>query len=172
MSTIRRIARNRTTAADQRGFYADLIQAGSTPQVSTDIDLVRPVPPGVADLLGVEAGSPVLARARHMAADGEPLQLATSYFPPAVVARLPILAEANTGHGGMYQRMEDAGHRIHQVDIVGGRTATNAEVTALALDAPFVLTITRVTRDAETGAILEVGDLALAPGRQELVFEV
>lgn len=172
MSTIRRIARNRTVAADQRGFYADLVQAGSTPQVSTDIDSARPVPPGVADLLGVEVGSPVLARARHMAADGVPLQLATSYFPVEIVAELPILAEENTGPGGMYQRMEDAGHRIHQVDIVGGRPASDAEVKALGLDAPFVLTITRVTRDAETGAILEVGDLALAPGRQELVFEV
>jgi GntR family transcriptional regulator len=167
---IRRLARNRAVHADQRGFYADLVDAGVQPQVSTDIDPARPAPGGeVARLLGVAEGTPVLARARHMAAD-KPLQLATSYFPPAIVDAIPVLAEANTGPGGMYSRFEDAGYTLQHTDVVGGRAATAEEVEALQLDAPFVVTILRIVRDTDSGAVLEVGTLVLAPGRQELVY--
>lgn len=167
---IRRLARNRATAADQRGFYADLVDADVRPVVSTTIDRARPAPAAVAELLGVAEGTPVLARARHMAADDVPLQLATSYFPPAVVEAIPVLAEANTGPGGMYSRMEDAGHVLAETDVVGGRQATPEEVDALQLDFPFVVTILRIVRDANTESVLEVGTLVVAPGRQELVY--
>ncbi|MEV6341240.1 UTRA domain-containing protein [Nocardia vinacea] len=170
---VRRVARNRLTRGDQRGFYADLVASHSTPEVRTEIDPQRPVPARVAEHLGVQPNTPVLARARHMAADGAPLQLATSYFAPSIVAELPILGEQNTGPGGMYQRFEDAGHTLEQVDIVGGRSATPNEVAELNLEeGAFVLTITRITRDAATNAVLEVGDLVLAPGRQELVYNI
>lgn len=167
---IRRLARNRQTAADQRGFYADLVDANVRPEVSTTIDPARPAPAVVAELLGVAEGAPVLARARHMAADGVPLQLATSYFPPAVVEAIPVLGESNTGPGGMYSRFEDAGHVLDHTDVVGGRAATPEEVEALRLDEPFVVTILRIVRDANTGDVLETGTLVLAPGRQELVY--
>jgi GntR family transcriptional regulator len=158
---------------DQRGFYADLVANASTPEVRTEIDPQRPAPPRIAEHLGVESGVLVLARARHMAAAGVPLQLATSYFAPSIVAELPVLAEQNTGPGGMYQRFEDAGHELEQVDIVGARSATADEIADLALEeAAFVLTITRITRDSKTNTVLEVGDLVLAPGRQELIFNI
>ena len=167
---IRRFARNRVVHADQRGFYADLVDAGVQPQVSTTIDPARPAPGGeVSRLLGVAEGTPVLARARHMAAD-KPLQLATSYFPPTIAEALPVLAEANTGPGGMYSRFEDAGYTLEHTDVVGGREATTDEVEALQLNAPFVVTILRIVRDTKSGSVLEVGTLVLAPGRQELVY--
>ena len=107
-----------------------------------------------------------------MAADGLPLQLATSYFPAAVVAELPILGEQNTGPGGMYARLEEAGHELHQVDIVGARATTDEETEALQLDEPFAVTVVRITRDKNSGQVLEVGDLLVVPGRQELQYEV
>lgn len=167
---IRRLARNRAAAADQRGFYADLVDANVRPTVSTTIDPAAPAPAAVAELLGVAEGAPVLARARRMAAGDKPLQLATSFFPPAIVEELPILAEDNTGPGGMYSRFEDAGHTLDHTDVVGGRRATPEEIEALQLDDPFVITILRIVRDATTGAVLETGLLTLAPGRQELVY--
>ncbi len=170
-SPVRRVARNRMISAEQRGFYADVVAAGQSASVTTVIE-PRPVPAHIAAELGVPAGTPLLARARHMAADGVPLQLATSYFPVDVVDALPILAEQNTGAGGMYARFEEAGHTLHQVDIVGARATTDEETAALQLDEPFALTIVRVTRDAGTGQVLEVGDLLVVPGRQELLYQV
>lgn len=168
---VRRVARNRMVSAEQRGFYADVQAAGQTPTVSTVID-ERAVPANVAAELGVPVGTSVLARARHMAAGGAPLQLATSYFPDGIVAELPILREQNTGAGGMYQRFEEAGHELHQVDIVGARATTPEETELLQLDDPFAVTIVRVTRDKKTGEVLEVGDLLVVPGRQELLYEI
>jgi GntR family transcriptional regulator len=167
---IRRLARNRAVHADQRGFYADLVDAGAQPQVSTTIDPSRPAPAEVAQLLGVAEGAPVLARARQMSANDKPLQLATSYFPPAIVEQLPVLAEQNTGPGGMYSRFEDAGYVLDHTDVVGGRKATSDEIEALQLDDPFVVTILRIVTNSKTGAVLEAGTLVLAPGRQELVY--
>lgn len=170
-SPVRRVARNRMVTAEQRGFYADVLAAGQAAQVTTVIE-ERPVPANVAAEIGVPAGTPLLARARHMAANGSPLQLATSYFPDDVVTAIPVLREQNTGAGGMYQRFEDAGHELHQVDIVGARLTTAEESKSLQLDAPFAVTIVRVTRDKNTGEVLEVGDLLVVPGRQELMYEV
>jgi GntR family transcriptional regulator len=88
------------------------------------------------------------------------------------VEALPVLREQNTGAGGMYQRFEDAGHELHQIDIVGARDATDEEVEALQLEKPYAVSIVRVTRDKSTGQVLEVGDLLVVPGRQELLYEV
>ncbi|GGK03846.1 hypothetical protein GCM10010123_37250 [Pilimelia anulata] len=167
---IRRLARNRAVHAEQRGFYADLLDAGVRPDVTTTIDRERPAPAEVAKVLGVPAGTPLLARARLMSADDRVLQLATSFCPSDVAAALPVLAEPDTGPGGMYSRLEDAGHTLAESDIVGGRAASDEEVAALRLDAPFVITILRIVRDAATDQVLEVGTLVLAPGRQELVY--
>ncbi|MEV6525022.1 UTRA domain-containing protein [Longispora sp. NPDC051575] len=167
---IRRLARNRAQAGEQRGFYADLVQAGVEWNVTTTIDPAKPAPAAVAELLGVTEATPVLARARRMATTDAPLQLATSWFSPAIVEQLPILAEDNTGPGGMYSRFEDAGYTLEHTDIVGAREASQEEIADLELDKPVVMTILRIVRDAATDTVLEVGTLTLAGGRQELIY--
>lgn len=167
---IRRTAGNRLRSADQRGFYADIRETGDAPNVTTEIRIAPVVPVHIAKYFGPDHAA--LARVRHMAAGDRPLQIATSYLPVSVVDAVPILAELDTGPGGMYQRLEEAGHPLAQIDIVGGRPATDDETEALVLDIPFVITIVRVTRDARTEQILEIGDLVLATGRQELVYDI
>ncbi|GIG60600.1 hypothetical protein Lfu02_49720 [Longispora fulva] len=168
---IRRFARNRAAAdGDQRGFYADLAQKGIQWQVTTTIDPAKSAPTDVAELLGVPEGTPVLARIRHMATTDTPIQLATSWFAPDTVTQFPILAEQETGPGGMYSRFEDAGITLHHEDVVSARAATQAEIEALRLEAPVVMTILRNASDADSGRVLEVGTLVLAAGRQELIY--
>jgi len=58
-----------------------------------------------------------------MGAGGETLLLSTSYFPDNVVERAPRLQEADTGPGGMFTLLENAGYELHQVEAVSARMA-------------------------------------------------
>ncbi len=168
-----RTARSRMTHRDQRGFYADLQDAGLHPDVTTDIDPARPAPADVAQLLGVAAQTPLLARQRHMSTNGTPLQLATTYFAPTIVAEVPQLGEHDTGPGGMYSRMEDAGHQLAQTDELTSRPATLSESDELRLpEDETVILITRLTRDAQSGTVLEVTKVTAAASRNRFVYAV
>jgi GntR family transcriptional regulator len=168
-----RTARSRMTRRDQRGFYADLEDSGLRPDVTTDIDPARLAPDDVATLLGVAVQTPVLARQRRMSTNGTALQLATTYFAPVIAAELPQLGEHNTGPGGMYARMEDAGHQLEQTDEVTSRLATPRERDALRLtEDETVILITRLTRDADTGTVLEVTKVTAAASRNRFVYAI
>lgn len=60
--------------------------------------------------LQITPGEQVLVRSRVMRADGAAVQLATSYLPHAVTT--PAMAEPDTGPGGLYARIEEAGMRL------------------------------------------------------------
>lgn len=168
---VRRIARTRLTQRAQRGFYGDLEDHGLQPTVTTEIRR-SPAPERIAEFLGVTAGTEVLVRDRHMGAEGEPLQLATTYFAPAVVERVPQLAEADTGPGGMYARMEDAGYQLRQRDYVSSRMPLPEEARALRLGRGVTLTIqNRVTLDQDD-RVLEVTEIRMAGDRNELIYDV
>lgn len=168
-----RTARSRMTHRDQRGFYADLEDASLRPDVTTDIDPARPAPADVAELLGVAAETAVLARQRRMSTNGTALQLATTYFAPSIITEIPQLSEQNTGPGGMYSRMEDAGHQLEQTDEVTSRLPIPSESEALRLtEDETVILITRVTRDAETGTVLEVTKVTAAAFRNRFVYAI
>jgi len=169
---VTRIARNRLKRGDQRGFYADVVNAGMTPDVTTNISRA-PAPPEIASILEIPENATVVIRDRHMAADGRPLQLATTHFPADLVETLPILGEMDTGPGGMYQRMEEIGHELHQEDIVSARPPTPDEARQLRLDKGVpILTITRITTNKNTNVPLEVTLVRLASERNELRYIV
>jgi GntR family transcriptional regulator len=64
----------------------------------------RPAPLEIARLLQVEEGSQVLARRRRYLADGQPMEVATSYLPWELVQGTKI-TESDTGPGGIYARL-------------------------------------------------------------------
>ncbi|WP_084477164.1 GntR family transcriptional regulator [Actinokineospora enzanensis] len=65
----------------------------------------------VAHWLNVEPGTPVWVRRRRTWAEGEPTQLADSFYRLEVVSGTAIQQE-NTGPGGGHARLEEQGYRI------------------------------------------------------------
>jgi GntR family transcriptional regulator len=116
-----------------------------------------PAPPEVARRFGITPGTPVLARKRTTMIEGRPNQLADSYYELDTVALVPQLAEEDTGPGGGWARLEDAG--IHLTDLEEmnwPRMPTSPESVALELPPGTpVEELIRTTYDG-TGRVREV----------------
>lgn len=80
------------------------------------------------------------------------------------------IEQTDTGPGGMYARLEDAGHRLrHFAEYVGCRMPTQEEQQLLQLvTGQPVITVTRV---AHAAVPVEVNDMVLACDRYELSYE-
>ena len=75
----------------------------------------------------------MLVRRRRYLADGEPMEIATSYLPLSLVEGSPITKE-NTGPGGIYARLEELGHRLQRfTEDVTARMPLPEEVRVLHL---------------------------------------
>lgn len=166
-----RITRSRKAYRDGLGYYFDPIAQGwralRPPTVSWG-----PCPYDVAHLLGLGAGAEVLIRDRVM---GDPdtgvvRQLATSYLP-ADLARGTILTEADTGPGGIYDRLEEMGHGpLQWTEAITARMPTPSE--AELLDLPPGVPVLRIVRQTTSsqGKPLEVNDTRLDADRFEVGY--
>ncbi|MER8268023.1 GntR family transcriptional regulator [Streptomyces griseus] len=98
-----------------------------TPQVSTE-----PAPKDIANWLHLEPGTPVVARRRLRLVDGEPCQLADSWFPVEIANGTPLMEERDvTMNGGILAATGNPQHRIRdELDI---RMPTSAEIERLDL---------------------------------------
>jgi GntR family transcriptional regulator len=169
---VRRLSRSRLSrdarAQDRSAFMGDAAAGGFTPSVSVTIAFEE-ADARAAELLAVPVGTEVTVRSRVMLADGQPVQLATSRLPRALT-RGTAMEEVDTGSGGLYARLEEAGHRLaHFGEHVGCRMPTPEEqrLLQLATGQP-VLTVTRV---AHADVPVEVNDMVLAGDRYELSYE-
>ena len=107
-----------------------------------------------------------------MGAGGETLLLSTSYFPDNVVQRAPRLEEADTGPGGMFTLLEEAGYELHQEEAVSARMPLPEEARALQIGPGTpVMRILRRIFD-QNGEPLEVCEMLLAGDRYELVYNL
>jgi len=172
--TLQRLARTRLSRAERRrgrgAFLSDAEAAEFTPQVDVSVR-TEPADDRAAELLGIEPGEQVTVRERVMYADSVPVQLATSRLPRRLTERTAIEAE-NTGPGGTYARLEEAGHKLTRfTEAVRARPAEPAEATALRLrDGQYVLAVTRI---AYAGvAPVEMNDMILTADRYELLYDV
>lgn len=122
--------------------------------------------------LRVEPGELLTVRARVISADDHPVQIATSKLPTAITEGTAMEQE-NTGPGGLYARLEEAGHTLGRFEErVTARAATADEADALKLDrGAVVLAITRTAYRAD-GLPLEINDMVLASDRYELVYDL
>jgi GntR family transcriptional regulator len=127
-------------------------------------------PAEVAGALGLAAGDPVLVRARRYLADGQPMELATSYIPWPL-AEGTAMTQPNPGPGGIYARLEEAGHVLGSfTEDVSARMPTPEETRALRLPpgVPVLhLVRTALTRD---GMPVEVCDTVMAADRYVLSY--
>lgn len=126
-----------------------------------------PAPADIAERLGVEPGTEVLARRLRMMVDGMPMQLVTAFFVASRVVGTPI-EEARRIRGGVARVLEDPdgpiGVRIAQfVEELEARMPTPEEREALAI--PLGVPLVQAFRSAYTdaGEVIEVLDCRI-PG--------
>ncbi|MEV4180165.1 GntR family transcriptional regulator [Streptosporangium canum] len=158
-------------------FFSAAVQPWRALQTPTVTE--GPCPPDLVSVLGVEAGAQAVIRDRVMGdpATGQVMQLATSYLP-ADLAAGTILAEADTGPGGIYDRMEhDLGWgALEWAGAISARAATPEETRLLGL-APGVpvLCVTRTTTATEgpaAGRVVEVNVTRRDASRFEVGYPI
>jgi DNA-binding GntR family transcriptional regulator len=170
----RPVTRTRLVYRDELGYFFDQTAQGwralEAPTVTRG-----PVPHDLAGLLDVSPGDEVIIRDRVMGdpAAGRPAQLATSYIPTALADELPVLAEADTGPGGIYDRMEDAGlGPIAWTEAISARMPVPDEARVLGVQAGVPLL--RIVRLAASpgGRPLEVNDTRLSAEEWEIGYPI
>ncbi|MEU8480384.1 GntR family transcriptional regulator [Streptomyces hygroscopicus] len=171
----RRITRSRQVFRDKIGYYFDPTAqpwvALETPTVQWGI-----VPSDLAALMGLEPGAEVLVRDRVMGdpQTRKPKQLATSYLP-AELARGTRLADADTGPGGIYDRLEEMGHRpLRWSEGVSARMPSPEEADALDLPADVGVPLLRIVRvtTAPSNEVVEVNDTRMSAEEFEIGYSI
>ncbi|MBP2322596.1 GntR family transcriptional regulator [Kibdelosporangium banguiense] len=169
-----RLARNRLSRAaraeDKGAFMGDAATGGFTPDVSTRVRK-EPADETSARLLEIEPGDEILVRDRVMRANGQAVQLAISRFSRSVT-RGTLIEEADTGPGGVYARLEEAGHVLtHFDEVVTARMPSSREQSLLQLaDGTPVIAVTRIAFAADRP--VELNDMVLAADKYELHYRL
>jgi GntR family transcriptional regulator len=118
----------------------------------------------VAKRLKLTRKAKVVCRDRRYLIDGIPVELATTYVP-LVIARGTPIASQDTGPGGVYARIEEAGHRLASfTEAVGARMPSPEERRRLSLPGGTpVITVTRVAYDVEKRPVEMTDTVKSAP---------
>jgi GntR family transcriptional regulator len=168
----RPVSRSRLVYRDELGYYFDQAAQGWRPLQPPSVSR-GPVPFDIAAQLGVAPGDEAVIRERIMGdpETGKPTQLATSYIPAGLAAELPVLAARDTGPGGIYDRMEEAGFGpIRWTEAITTRPPSPTEASRLGL-APGVALL-RIVRLASSpaGRALEVNDTRMSGDEFEISY--
>jgi GntR family transcriptional regulator len=172
--SIRRLSRHRLSrearARNQGAFLADAEVHGFKPSSTVKVRF-EPADDRAAGHLAVDPGEELTVRDRVMRADGAVVQLAVSRLPRRFTTGSAI-EQVDTGPGGTYARLEEAGHVIGSyAEHVGARMPTPDEASALQLGQGVpVVTVTRVAY-RDDGVPLEMNDMVLSADRYELSYE-
>lgn len=128
-----------------------------------------PVPPRIASVLGVPKRTKVLVRRLLVELDGEPVELASSYFPAGLVGGTDLENSQPLACGTREHLESRKKVRFdHVTERVSARLPLDEEAAILGLGAGEpVLSVLVVARDA-AGQALQVVDVLLPADRQEL----
>lgn len=155
---IRRLASDRFArrhrARGKAAFTVEAEQSGYTPQVDNITVSRAKANATVAERLRLAPKDEVIVRSRRYLADGRPVEIATSYIP-AALAKGTKIEQPDSGPGGIYARLEEAGHTLARfVEEVGARMPTPEERRTLLLSAGTpVLTVVRTAYDKKDVAV-------------------
>ena len=118
---------------------------------------IVPAPAAVAERLGIEPGDDVFVRRRTTEIDKRPNQLADSYYLPELAERVPALTQEDTGPGGGFARIEDAGIHLARIrEELAVRMPAGPEIGVLRIpEGTPVVELTRTVRD-DRGRPVEV----------------
>jgi GntR family transcriptional regulator len=174
----RRILRGRLVRRDPaRGYIMPAAatadepwQTHGQPQATT-----VPAPPAVADIFGIEAGTPTVRRRRVTSpADDDPFQVADTWIHPDGVAEAPQVGAPDTGPGGYLDRLEEAGHGpITWTERLRIRVPTAEEARLLGISTALpVAELARIGASARWGRPIEVTMCVIPGDRVELVTDL
>lgn len=179
--TVRSFARITRVSPDRvaraRWAAGSAIQDSDTAPRPRTVDVVVaevPAPDFVAAALGVEPDALVLSRSRRFVVDERPVQFATSYLP-VELARGTAIAYTDTGPGGIYARLDEAGYGpTHFTERVLARAPSTAEAKGLDLvEVETSMRIFEITRYAYAGErCVEVNRMILDTDAYELVYSI
>lgn len=158
--------------AGKAAFIVEAESGGHVPDVEV-IELgPRKADAEIASRLGVRPGDKVMVRRRRYLLDARPMELASSYLPWSVVEGTAI-AEENSGPGGIYARLEEAGHMLRRMtEEVTSRMPTPEEARALRMSAGVpVITLLR-TAFGDDDQVLEVCDTVMVADRYVLEYDL
>lgn len=174
--TVRRLAHDRFARRHRKqgkaAFTADAEAGGFHAEVEVlRVGRDKATPP-IARRLDLRSGAGVLVRHRRYFADGQPVEVATSYVPWALAAGTAMVRE-DTGPGGIYARLEESGHRLARfTEEVTARMPSPEEIRALHLDTgvPVIAIVRTAIDDADTA--VEVCETVMAADRFVLEYEL
>jgi GntR family transcriptional regulator len=171
---VRRLASDRFARRNREqgkaAFIAEAEQQGSKPEVDRIVISEERPSRDIASRLSTTGK--VLARRRRYLLDGQPVETAVSYIPLDIARGTPIV-EVNPGPGGIYARLEEAGHRLDHFDEeVRSRMPVPEESRALRLSPGVpVFQLSRTAYDTE-GRAVEVCDTIMAADAYVLAYSL
>lgn len=173
---VRRMASDRFSRRHRDKGKAAFLAEAEAEGVSPGVEVLKVGPENASDeiaaRLAVDPGTKVLVRRRRYLADGDPVELATSYLPWDLAGGTDM-ARKNPGPGGIYARIEEAGHRLARfTEEVSARMPSPDEARSLRLPAGTpVFGLVRTAFDS-SGRAVEVCDTVMAADRFVLEYEL
>ncbi|MCK9895210.1 GntR family transcriptional regulator [Frankia sp. AgB32] len=174
----RRILRGRLIRRDPaRGYIMPAAataqepwQTHGQPQAAT-----VPAPSTVADVLGINVGTPTVRRRRVTSPAGEvPFQLIDTWIHPDGVVDAPQAGAPDTGPGGYLDRLEEAGHGpMSWSERLRIRVPTADEARLLGISSALpVAELARIGSSARWGRPIEVTICVIPGDRVELMTDL
>lgn len=151
---------------NEGAFLAEAAEQGFTPSSSVQV-WFEPAQ-DYAEVFDVDEDAELCVRDRVMRADGQPVMLAVSRLPRDIT-RETSLEQVDTGPGGTHARLEELGFELtsHE-EIVGAKTASASERSALGIPDGPVLTVQR--RTYSHGRVVELNTMVMSATMYELRY--
>lgn len=173
---VRRLASDRFAQRHRKEGKAAFLAEAEQAEARPDVDMIRVTtakpPAEVAAMLQLPAAAKTVIRSRRYLLDGRPVETAISYIP-ADLADGTAISQPNPGPGGIYARLEEAGHVLERfTEEVSARMPAPDEARALAL--PPGVPVFRLVRTAfdTDGRPVEVCDTIMASDAYQLAYEL
>ncbi|MFJ3922878.1 GntR family transcriptional regulator [Streptomyces sp. NPDC090022] len=170
-----RLVRSRQRAARAGSpFHAEMKDQGQSASWDSRSQARVPAPEDIAARLAIEPGDPCVLTHYEFLADGQPVQLSTSWEPMAVTGGTPAeLPEMGRLKGvGVVERMRSIGIDVASaLEVPRPARATQAQANLLGISIGDLITeIERTYYDRE-GRPVETADIVVADIRSEIAYE-
>lgn len=155
-------------------FRADMKERGKVGTWESHSQARVPAPEAIAERLAINPGDPCVTTRYEFLADGQPVQLSTSWEPMAITDGTPIvLPEMGPLAGmGVVERMHSIGVEIETaVEVPRPARATQAQANLLGISVgDLLLEIERTYYDTDRRPV-ETADIVVPDVRWEVAYE-